>query len=167
MTAGRIMQEKFEEQCKSVISYKLPSFFDAFSLKSHPMSNQFGPVLSATSPKGNHVHISKIKRQLQYHPKKSTLKRHLEQIENEKVLVQPAHDGAYPYKKIKSDWDSLFYNNETCSDESVAYNQRNVRGNDVYQKQKKRQSFLVRGKEMKSYFHLLGKHLSLVLATAI
>ncbi|XP_060551228.1 speedy protein 1-B-like isoform X2 [Ruditapes philippinarum] len=98
-----------------------------------------------------------MKRHSQYgddddHPKKLTLKRHLGQIENVKVLVQPSHVRAYPSKKLKTDWDSLFYNNfdfnKKCKDGSLL-------GNDCYQTPKQRQSFLVRGKEMKAYFHLL------------
>ncbi|XP_053400355.1 uncharacterized protein LOC128557227 [Mercenaria mercenaria] len=152
------MQQKGKEIDIHVVqkTFNLPSFSETFSLKNKSMSNEFGPVLSAASPRGKDIHISKLhsQRQTQCHPKKSTLKRHLEQIEQDKVLVQPAHFGGHPSKKLKSDWDSLFYNNEACGNGDNKY--RNAtNADDVFQKSKKRQSFLVRGKEMKSYFHLL------------
>lgn len=115
------------------------------------MSETFGPVLSAASPRGRDEHLSKLKR---CHPKKSTLKRHLETVEHEKVLVQPAHLSGLPSKKLKSDWDSLFYNNETCG--NAVSRQQTANGNELYEMSKKRQSFLVKGKEMKCFFHLLG-----------
>lgn len=144
-----------QQEIKQIKSYYnlrktyLPSFSEAFYSNFNSMSNKFGPVLSATSPRGRDEHLSKLK---QCHPKKSTLKRHLESVEHEKVLVQPAHLSGLPLKKLKSDWDSLFYNNETCG--NTGSGQQAVT-NEHFQKSKKRQSFLVKGKEMKSFFHLL------------
>ena len=112
------------------------------------------------------------------HPKKNALKRHLHDLEKKheqgKVLVQPTHSDNRIIKKLKSDWDLLFYNNDdskvdehdvtsafTCdANFSVSPAERlsvsfppQVRTRD-----NRRQSFLVKGKEMKSFFHLTGTY---------
>lgn len=123
------------------------------------MSTIRGPLLTPDSPNGSGIKISKKARH--YHPKKSHLKRHLEQENdwNEKVLVQSVHSNGHSAKKLKSDWDLLFYNHEFSkeTDEKQTTIQIPAKtGERACPTKKDRQSFLVRGKEMRSFFRLIG-----------
>lgn len=141
------------------------------------MSYAVGSVVSPSSQKGRDIHVSKLHKLI--HPKKSTLKRHLhdlevEQTDHGKVCVQSVQSGSHLTKKLKSDWDLLFYNGShdgeafDFGDRSISYKHfidetcaKSPTTSAIEQysppKVKKRQSFLVRGKEMKSFFRLLGK----------
>ncbi|KAL4237457.1 hypothetical protein ACF0H5_002174 [Mactra antiquata] len=119
------------------------------------MSDNQGSALLENTARGTGIKLLKTARH--YHPKKSHLKRHLKQdnVWNE-VLVEPAQYSGQSNKKLKSDleWDLLFYNNE-LPEEPVKKKRTSV----CQSKQGDKQSFFVRGKEMKSYFKLLDDEL--------
>ncbi|KAH3854710.1 hypothetical protein DPMN_097259, partial [Dreissena polymorpha] len=106
----------------------------------------------------------------QRHPKKNALKRHLDQsyetdnVKTENVIVQPAQPENHSAKRLKSDWDLLFFNHERNAlnifrvpmQETPPVPKTFETGHtNGFSKIKKRKSFLVTGKEMKSFFHLL------------
>ena len=118
-------------------SRQLPSFSDSFKLYTLSMNSSIEQFLRSSNLQQN-SEIPKLRH------KKNSLKRHLEQ-EQEKVVVQPIQNDMHIAKRFRSDWDLLFFN------EPEAGNKKDQSGARA-----KRQSFLVRGKEMKSFFHLLG-----------
>lgn len=109
---------------------KLPSFKEAFQPFTVSMNSSIEQFVGSTK--------------VQFHSTKNSLKRHLE---SEKVIVQPVQNDTHLAKRIRSDWDLLFFN--------TTENGHKIGG--LESRIKKRQSFLVRGKEMKSFFHLLGR----------
>lgn len=99
------------------------------------------------------------------HPKKNALKRQLRDLEQERVIVQPIQPDQQIAKRLKSDWDLLFYNKDDANPNKLEGNrlldERHGLINEHLQlaapKAKKRLSFLVKGREMKSFFHLTGR----------
>ena len=127
-------------------SRQLPSFKDSFQAYTLSMNSSIEQLLEPSTVQNLVSSSSDIRK---FHPKKNALKRHFEQ---EKVLVQPVQNDRHLAKRFRSDWDLLFYNN----DGQTAFGNKKVVPTDF--RTKKRQSFLVRGKEMKSFFHLLGDY---------
>ena len=139
-------------QCQQQRQSVLPSFREVFEPYTLSMNSSIEHFLEPHRRKD--LGITKSFHH-KIHPKKSALKRHLEQ---EKVLVQPVQNDIHVAKRFRSDWDLLFYNNSDSFNASG--------GNKIplsTECKKKRQSFLVRGKEMKSFFHLLGCYLLSIL----
>ena len=130
----------------------LPSFRDAFNPYTLSMNSSIEHFLEPPKRKDLGIGLAKS-----FHPKKSALKRHLEQ---EKVLVQPVQNDTHLAKRFRSDWDLLFYSNNDSFNADVLGGSINPLPTEC---KKKRQSFLVRGKEMKSFFHLLGDFIFVII----
>lgn len=139
----------------------LPSFSQAFDAR---MSTRLQRNQSKNAEISDKVYCASKHETLKArdHPKKTALKRHLHELELEKVVVQPSQPDNHFAKRLKSDWDLLFYNNHDNQSDDGRSNGGN-RGllervqSPTVQKTKRRQSFLVKGKEMKCFFHLTGR----------
>ncbi|KAK3596485.1 hypothetical protein CHS0354_007392 [Potamilus streckersoni] len=136
---------------------RLPSFEEAFGFlckfQSPSMTSGLDQLVSAACGPSNdgfcHVIPESLNRRSQ--GRKAALKR---QHDHEKVQVLQVLDEEQSAKKFRSDWDILF--SEPCN--AGDRNDDDWRFQSCLQQQmpqKKKQSFLVRGKEMRAYFRLL------------
>ena len=119
---------------------QLPSFSDTFKPYTLSMNSSIEQFLRSSNLQQN-PEIPRLRH------KKNSLKRQLEQ-EHEKVVVQPVQNDLHIAKRFRSDWDLLFFSANEPEKKSLKTDHHGAKA--------KRQSFLVRGKEMKSFFHLLG-----------
>ena len=131
------MSSKSKQINKDKTSRQLPSFTDTFKPYTLSMNSSIEQFLRSSNLQQN-PEIPRLRH------KKNSLKRHLEQ-EQEKVVVQPVQNDLHIAKRFRSDWDLLFF---SAAEPGNKIDHSGARA--------KRQSFLVRGKEMKSFFHLLG-----------